>query len=441
MLGTSARMSTAILPDDSVVVRMPTHTVHVDASSRAIHVREPSKTSQLGGIIRASFPLEAADRIRLMTARTGKQHLCLDLSSGETLDLGEVPSADVAMVTARAIADLTRCKIEVAGTSGLAAPSARFTEGETYASPQGFVPWRGEELPVPDEGSSLAISPDHADRMYQVIEALMESQDELKAPPVPEDPPLVPGDTRTVEMTWEEAERAMARARARAKPAADGAAPVTPSDLEEDESDHPTVTPPAPVRGLSKKVEADGLASTDRDRPIEEIQEIEEVGVDGLAQTIADRSISDLALFRNSETTSADAPAASDPAMDASGDSTQPDRPLPEELRNDAVAGTQPDPPVDDAFDENTELDEAAHEVAREPIFQQLLLESQMAAAMSPAAGVGVSAGESHAAPGQTDLHVVAAPRQSGLEAIVEMLRLTVEALPEASLSLADEED
>lgn len=433
-------MSTAILPDDSVVVRMPTHTVHVDASSRAIHVREPSTTSQLGGIIRASFPLSSADRIRLMTARTGKQHLCLDLSSGETLDLGEVPSADVAMVTARAIADLTRCKIEVAGSAaGVAGPSARFTEGETYAAP-GFVPWSGEELPAPDE-SSLAISPKHADRMYRVIEALVDSQDELSAPPIPEDPPLVPGDTRTVEMTREEAERAMARARARAKPADDGAEPVMPSDLEEDESDQPTVTPPAPVRTTSPMEETDGLSSTDRDRPIEEM------GVDGLAQTIADRRISDLDLSPTSEMTSAAEPAEpadgeSDPSLDVSGDSTQPDRPMPEALRTDQDAGptTQPDAPVD-AFDENTELDEEALEVARQPVFQQLLLESQMAAAMSPSPDVGESGDGSESSPGQTDLHVVAPPSQTRLEAVVEMLRLTVEALPEASLSLAEEED
>jgi hypothetical protein len=350
MLHAHFSMSTAILPDDSVVVRMPTHTVHVDATARAIHVREPSHTHQLGGIIRASFPLEAADRIRLMTARTGKQHLCLDLSSGETLDLGEVPSPEVAMLTARAIADLTRCKIEV--TQGMVArlpgPSARFTEGETYAA-----------APV-EKKASLAISPAHADQMFQVIEALMESQDGR-----PVDPPLVPGDSRTVEMTREEAERAIARARLASR--------VVPTDLEEDESDRPTDTPER---------------STDRERAIED------VGVDGLAATIADAKIDDLILDE--------------------GGWTQPDSPSP---RDDVV----------DEFIEPTELDsEVLH--PREPVFQQLLRESQLAAAMSPVAGER-----------PTDLHVAARPHLTKRQAVLEMLRSTVESLPEATSSMVEE--
>jgi hypothetical protein len=365
-------MSTAILPDDSVVVRMPTHTVHVDATARAIHVREPSHQSQLGGIIRASFPLESADRIRLMTARTGKQHLCLDLSSGETLDLGEVPSPEVAMVTARAIADLTRCKIEV--TQGmvnrLPGPSARFTEGETYGA--GFTPPK----------QSLAISPEHAEQMFQVIEALMDSQDGLQ---------LVPGDNRTVEMTREEAERAMARARAKSQ--LEARAAIRPSELAEDETDHPTVTP----RSSSRYQDGDE-SSTDREAAIEQ-----ELGVDGLAATIADAKIDDLML---------DPPHARWPSQEDSAAATQPDRPVPEELI--------------DEFEGKTELDSQLEE-PREPVFQQLLLESQIAAAMSPVA--------EH----RTDLHVAARPQQTPREAVIEMLRATAESLPEATSSMAEE--
>jgi hypothetical protein len=358
-------MSTAILPDDSVVVRMPTHTVHVDATARAIHVREPSHQSQLGGIIRASFPLESADRIRLMTARTGKQHLCLDLSSGETLDLGEVPSPEVAMVTARAIADLTRCKIEVTqGTvSRLPGPSQRFTEGETYAA--------GGLTPPPK--ASLAISPEHAEQMFQVIEALMDSQDGLH---------LVPGDNRTVEMTREEAERAIARSRAKS---------VVPVDLTEDETDHPTVTPRSSSR-------FDDESSTDREAAIEDL------GVDGLAATIADAKIDDLIL---------DPPHARWSSSEDSAASTQPDQPVPQDLY--------------DEFVEKTELDPNLIE-PREPVFQQLLRESQIAAAMSPVAGDR-----------PTDLHVAARPNQTPREAVVEMLRATVETLPEATSSMAEE--
>jgi hypothetical protein len=378
-------MSTAILPDDSVVVRMPTHTVHVDATARAIHVREPSHTNQLGGIIRASFPLESADRIRLMTARTGKQHLCLDLSSGETLDLGEVPSPEVAMVTARAIADLTRCKIEVTqGTvARLPGPSLRFTEGETYAAG------------ASEQRASLAISPEHAEQMFQVIEALMDSQDNLQHPMPPEknqDPVLVPGDSRTVEMTREEAERAMARARAKSLLEERAAPKVIPSDLEEDESDRPTITP----RGSSRYT--DGDRSTDRERLLDEL------GVDGLAATIADAKIDDLIL---------EPPHAEWPSREDSAASTQPDAPVPQELV--------------DEFVEETELDSDVLK-PREPVFQQLLMESQLAAAMSPVAGER-----------PTDLHVAARPKQTKKQAVLEMLRATVESLPEATSSMAEE--
>ncbi len=365
-------MSTAILPDDSVVVRMPTHTVHVDATGRAIHVREPSPSQQLGGIIRASFPIESADRIRLMTARTGKQHLCLDLSSGETLDLGEVPSPDVAMVTARAIADLTRCKIEVTqGTvSRLPGPSSRFTEGETFSQP--------------NQRPSLAISPEHAEQMFQVIEALMDSQDGAQ---------LVPGDTRTVEMTREEADRAMARAKAKSVLEQPAAVRVLPSELEEDESDRPTITP------RSSSNFEDNESSTDRERAIEEL------GVDGLAATIADAKIDDLMI---------EPPRREWATHEDSAASTQPDTPVPEELL--------------DEFVEETELDSSMIR-AREPVFQQLLRESQIAAAMSPVSG-------DH----PTDLHVAARPKaESRREAVIEMLRATVESLPEATSSMAEE--
>jgi hypothetical protein len=367
---------------------MPTHTVHVDATARAIHVREPSHQSQLGGIIRATFPLESADRIRLMTARTGKQHLCLDLSSGETLDLGEVPSPEVAMVTARAIADLTRCKIEVTqGTvNRLPGPSMRFTEGETF----------GADFSPPSPKPSLAISPEHAEQMFQVIEALMESQDGLHLVPG-EDPPLpqvgsLGPDNRTVEMTREEAERAMARARAKSH--LEQKAAVMPLALEEDESDRPTITP----RSSSRQAEDGDESSTDREAAIEDL------GVDGLAATIADAKIDDLLL---------DPPHARWSSREDSAASTQPDRPVPQELV--------------DEFVEKTELDSDVVE-AREPVFQQLLLESQIAAAMSPVPGER-----------PTDLHVAARPTQTQREAVIEMLRATAEALPEATSSMAEE--
>jgi hypothetical protein len=463
-------MSTAILPDDSVIVRMPTHTVHVDASARAIHVREPSHSSELGGVIRATFPLEAADRIRLMRARTGKQHLCLDLASGETLDLGEVPSTEVAMVTARAIAELTRCKIEVAGTTAaLPGPSPKFTEGETYA--HGFVPWRGEPLPVPPrpapaapsrrsqsrdpavKGSdSLSISPAHADRMFQVCEALMESQDGAVRS---DDPVLVPGEPagpgpakpappaslasgslhaslaglRTVELTHDEAERAMARARARSLDE-----PVVPMDLVRDESDDPTLTPASGTRAV------DGISSTDRDRSIEDI------GVDGLAKTVADQPMPELfEMIERADANAAHAALAADlVAPEEISAATQPDGldPRPSAstkgragmTRELGELSTQPDTPVDQ-FMEATELDEAALE--REPVFLGLLRESQMAVALTPDPMEGLETLVGDEPPGATDLAMAAHPSQTPHEAVVEILRATAEVLPDAAAEVS----
>ena len=80
-----------------------------------------------------------------------------------------------------------------------------------------------------------------------------------------------------------------------------------------------------------------------------------------------------------------------------------------------------------DEFEGKTELDSQLEE-PREPVFQQLLLESQIAAAMSPVA-----------AEHRTDLHVAARPKQTAREAVIEMLRATAESLPEATSSMAEE--
>jgi len=223
----------------------------------------------------------------------------------------------------------------------------------------------------------------------------MDSQDNLQSPMPQEpqhDPIVVPGDSRTVEMTREEAERAMARARAKSLLEERVAPKVIPSDLEEDESDRPTITPRASSRYT------DGERSTDRERMLDEL------GVDGLAATIADAKIDDLIL----EPAHAQWPSREDSAA-----STQPDSPVPDELM--------------DQFVEETELDSEVLK-PREPVFQQLLMESQIAAAMSPVAGER-----------PTDLHVAARPKQTKKQAVLEMLRATVESLPEATSTMAEE--
>ena len=263
----------------------------------------------------------------------------------------------------------------------------------------------------------LSISPENAERMFEVCEALMDSADGLTAPPVPPAAPsVVDKELRTVDMTWQEAEEVLQRS-LQTSPAPS----VIPQELEEDESDRPTETPSRPLAGPEEAAGEDGLSSTDRDRPLDEL------GVDGLAQTVADRPISDLEALRRL------------PGVDPDGAATQPDRALPPELYPDTKSGlTQPDMPsgpsdADEVFDEKTEVpDEDPLEDDAKPIFQDLLLESQVLAAQSADVGTGL---------GQTDLHKAASPRpQSQSEALVELLKVTVEALPEASISLADDD-
>jgi hypothetical protein len=126
-------MSTAILPDGSVVVRLPAQTVHVDVRTKAIHLRAVSARDELGGSILDSFPQAAVDRVRLIRATDSHYLLFLDLRSGRSLSLGEATSHDTAMMTARVVANVTRCKIEVSqGTHALPGPSDRFSAAITY---------------------------------------------------------------------------------------------------------------------------------------------------------------------------------------------------------------------------------------------------------------------------------------------------------------------
>src|SRR5690606_7896730 len=137
--------------------------------------------------------------------------------------------------------------------------------------------------PSPPAASSWPA--ESAEETFEVCEALIDSQDGVPRPrklvEVETRPPepAVPGDVRTVEMTKDEAARAIARARARSLAPKDGAGPVMPSDLDESDGDEPTVTPENPLY-------TGGLDSTDRDRPIDDI-----FGADGLAQTVADRAL------------------------------------------------------------------------------------------------------------------------------------------------------
>jgi hypothetical protein len=117
-------MSTAILPDGSLLVCLDWQTIHVDLRTRAIHLRTPSPKDPLGGDILESFPLVAVDRVRLLRAPDERHHLTIELVSGRSLSLGHAASHEEAMNTARVLADLTRCKVEVSEGVVLSLPGA-----------------------------------------------------------------------------------------------------------------------------------------------------------------------------------------------------------------------------------------------------------------------------------------------------------------------------
>jgi hypothetical protein len=127
-------MSTAILSDGSVVVRLAWQTIHLDVRTRAIHLRAPADDG-LGGDIRESFPQAAIDRVKIVRGPEQHHHLMIELKSGRSLSLGHATTHDHAMMTARVVADLTRCKVEVSeGTHALPGASVAFSRGATLSS-------------------------------------------------------------------------------------------------------------------------------------------------------------------------------------------------------------------------------------------------------------------------------------------------------------------
>lgn len=145
-------MSTSILPDDSVVIRLARETIHLNASARAIHVRAAHPRRDLGGSLLASYPLSAAERVRLRPLVDGRVALVLELKGGVKIGLGDAPSQDVAMITARVVADLTRCKVDVSG------PETR-VKAHLY-EPTGRLYWEDGTLPSVESKKSSEAEPD-----------------------------------------------------------------------------------------------------------------------------------------------------------------------------------------------------------------------------------------------------------------------------------------
>ncbi len=129
-------MSTSILPDDSVVVRMPDRTVHVDPKDLLVKIRATQPGKVLGGSIVEAYDFSQIRRLRIVPRAEGGVRLGLELKAGRTLHLGSAPSSDVAMLTGRAVADICRCKLDAGqGVTVLAGPSVVFTEQATFSQP------------------------------------------------------------------------------------------------------------------------------------------------------------------------------------------------------------------------------------------------------------------------------------------------------------------
>lgn len=148
-------MSMTVLPDDSVVISHGAQVIHFCTKSRGIHVRAASSRNLTGGSLLSTHPLNSAHRVRL-TAIPGGTQLLLELKTGTRLELGKAPSHEVAMVTARLIAELTRCSIEV--REGEAEPQ-RAKEPEAPRTERAPGPPRFEEAPTPIDVPKLVAPP------------------------------------------------------------------------------------------------------------------------------------------------------------------------------------------------------------------------------------------------------------------------------------------
>ncbi|MEQ9496319.1 MAG: hypothetical protein RIT81_05660 [Deltaproteobacteria bacterium] len=97
------------------MIRLARETIHLSAKTAAIHVRAVHPRRDLGGSLLAAYPLTSAERVRLRPLLDGRVTVTLELRGGTTVSLGEAPGQDIAMVTARVVADVTRCMVEVSG--------------------------------------------------------------------------------------------------------------------------------------------------------------------------------------------------------------------------------------------------------------------------------------------------------------------------------------
>ena len=100
-----------ILPDGSVIFRLPQWTVHVDAPRGQIHLREPRAAAEEGGRVLASASVAAARRVELRPASDTEGLLFVAFDTGEGLELGRVPLGEMGRRIAYAVARAARCPV------------------------------------------------------------------------------------------------------------------------------------------------------------------------------------------------------------------------------------------------------------------------------------------------------------------------------------------
>jgi hypothetical protein len=164
-------MSVAILPDGSVVFHLAVGNVVIDVPSREVQVR-PRDSAALG----LAVPFGETEAIHVDRGPDGRYHLRLEIREVGAIDLGGSPAESSAMHTAWAVADATRCKIEVdaqdaeslgpapmaaiavrrgSSASRAAAPSAGGDPGPAPRPPSGSAPRRD---PLEDPTSRIDLA-------------------------------------------------------------------------------------------------------------------------------------------------------------------------------------------------------------------------------------------------------------------------------------------
>jgi hypothetical protein len=104
-------LSAVILPNGSLIFRLPDQTIHLDVEAREIQVRDGLARGELEGQLLLRFPLSAASMVRLLPESAEHAHLYLEFDTGEVLDLGRLPVGIMGRQIASTLAKSARCRM------------------------------------------------------------------------------------------------------------------------------------------------------------------------------------------------------------------------------------------------------------------------------------------------------------------------------------------